>query len=450
MSHSPRNLYPQLEGGRLGGLPILAHFFDLLKIQEIIDSHCPPDPQMNVTHGEAIKALLFCIFQGDHRLYCVSELLEQYDLKVLFGRPDIKPEYFNDERLGKALDAFNISARLILGDISINGLRLQGKSVKVIISDTTSVIVYGEDYENKIKEDIPFVFPIFGFSKDHRPDLRQIVVNLMTTVFGFPVDGDILDGNCSDVDTFRDNLDAMATLPWVKAKTPMIGDSKLCTFPTLLKASNLEIPIITITPESMKVRERLIRLLCTNSDLPLLAKTDAGDTYHGVSVIEPYLFEGKRGQPKKTVWLRFLVVHSSQLAATKAESRKRLQAKETSSLEKWAKKLAKHKFACEADAKKGTAKEWKREKAKFHDLTSEVTRVEIPGKRLRGRPAEKAKPIPPEIFWKVSCTFSARPRVESVRDPDGMFVLTTTIVDKRVKDDSELLDCYRSREVVET
>lgn len=449
MSHSPRNLSPPLEGGRLGGLPVLAHFFDLLQIQKIIDAKCRPSPLMNVTHGEAIKALLFCIFQGDHRLYCVNELLGQYDLKVLFGRSDIDPKHLNDERLGKSLDAFNTSARAILGDISINGLRLQGKPVKAIISDTTSVKVYGDNYEHMVKENTPFVFPIFGFSKDHRPDLRQIVVNLMTTVFGFPVDGDLLDGNSSDVETFRDNLEAMATMPWVKDRTPMIGDSKLCTFPTLLKASNLEIPIITITPETMEVRKRLIQEFCMKEGLPLLLQTESGDTYHGISVTEPYLFEGSKGQPQKTVWLRFLVVHSSQLAATKAEARKGLQAKENASLEKWAKRLAKHKFICKADGLKCGEKEWKLEKAKFHDVTYEIARVELPGKRGRGKPGKRAKLIQPEIFWKVTCTFTVRPRVESAWDPDGMFVLTTTIVDKRVKDDKEILDAYKSRDVVE-
>lgn len=448
MSHSPRELYPKMEGGRLGGLPILRHFFDLLQIGRTIDSHCPPSPTMKITHGEAIEGLLFSIFQGDHRLYCVNELLDQYDCKVLFGRKDIEAGQFHDERLGKGLDAFNLSARAILGDVSAHGLRLLGKPVKALIPDTTSISVYGEDYEERIKEDIPFAFPIFGFSKDHRPDLRQIVVNLMTTVFGFPVDGDILDGNASDVETFRDDLDSMAALPWVKEKTPMIGDSKLFTFPTLLKASNLGIPIITITPETLKIREQLIREFSRKSDLPLLLKTESGEMYHGASVTLPFSFEAK-GQSPKTVWLRFLVVHSSQLAATKAEGRKILRQKEAARLEKWAKKLGKHKFACEADARKYAEKEWKLEKASFHDLSIVITRVETQGKRKPGRPSVDAVSLPPEISHQVTCTFSLRSQEESTWDPDGMFVLTTTIADQRNKSDLEILEAYRSRDVVE-
>jgi transposase len=402
-----------------------------------------------MTHGEAILALLFGIFQGDHRLYALQDLLGQYDLKVLFGRSDIKAEHLHDFRLGKALDEFNMKAPEILGDLSVIGIRLQGIPVKALIPDTSSVMVYGEDYELMVKENTPYVFPIFGFSKDHRPDLRQILINLIATPFGYPVSGNILDGNTSDVETFRNNLDEMAAMPWVKEKTPLIADSKLCTFQTIYKASELNIPIITIVPETMEVRGRLIRHFCNKSDLPLLLESPSGDTYHGQSVLEPYLFEGQKGKPKKSVWLRFMVVHSSQLAATKAEARKDHQERELAALGKWAKKLGKHEFACEADARKEVEKEWKQEKAKFHDLDITFTRVERPGKRPRGRPMANQTEIPLVVFWKVTCSFSIRPRPQTHWDPEGMFVLVTTIKDKRSKDDRELLESYRSREVVE-
>jgi transposase len=404
---------------------------------------------MKVTHGEAIQALLFAIFQGDHRLYCVNELLAPYDLKVLFGRTDIDSKQFNDTRIGESLDAINDVAKKVLYDLAISGVRLYGKPIKAILGDTTSVSVFGDDYENRVKEDTPFVFPIFGFSKDHRPDLRQIVINLMTTVFGFPVDGDILDGNRSDVETFRDNLEAMATMPWVKDNTPMISDSKLATFPTLARASELKIPIISMIPDTMKIRASLITQISSIEDLPLLLETETGDAYHGLSMNVPYSVE-EDGKPNKTIWLRYLVVHSSQLAATKAESRKIAKWKEKRALEKWAGKLAKHQFACRRDALKVQKKEWKQQKAKHHDLTVEIKEVAIPGKRPRGRPAQGDELIPPKIVWKVTCVFTPRPEVASKWDPDGMFVLVTTITDKRVKDDREILEAYRSRNAVET
>jgi hypothetical protein len=48
--------------------------------------------------------------------------------------------------------------------------------------------------------------------------------------------------------------------------------------------------------------------------------------------------------------------------------------------------------------------------------------------------------VPPEVSWQVTCSFPARPDPEIPWNPDGMFVLATTIADKRVKDDRELLE----------
>jgi transposase len=70
--------------------------------------------------------------------------------------------------------------------------------------DTTSLTVYG-DYESTpidIRENNVDTDPLFtithGHSKAHRPDLKQMILNLATTGSGFPIWMEAHSGNASD------------------------------------------------------------------------------------------------------------------------------------------------------------------------------------------------------------------------------------------------------------
>jgi transposase len=50
-----------------------------------------------------------------------------------------------------------------------------------------------------------------GYSRDHRPDCKQLVLALVVTPEGLPLAYEIFDGNRADVTTLREILDAMET-----------------------------------------------------------------------------------------------------------------------------------------------------------------------------------------------------------------------------------------------
>ncbi len=56
---------------------------------------CPP--------GTRLKALVLNILGQNSPLYKVQEFYQKQDVELLFG-PDVKPEQFNDDSLGRALD----------------------------------------------------------------------------------------------------------------------------------------------------------------------------------------------------------------------------------------------------------------------------------------------------------------------------------------------------------
>jgi transposase len=71
------------------------------------------------------------------------------------------------------------------------------KDVNVALFDTTTIVYYGEgdDEENSILD--------YGFSKDRRSDLKQVVVGVALTADGIPVTHDAYAGNTNDVSCFE-------------------------------------------------------------------------------------------------------------------------------------------------------------------------------------------------------------------------------------------------------
>jgi transposase len=49
----------------------------------------------------------------------------------------------------------------------------------------------------------------FGYSRDHRPDCRQLILALVVTQEGFPLSYEVFEGNRADVTTLEDILDSV-------------------------------------------------------------------------------------------------------------------------------------------------------------------------------------------------------------------------------------------------
>ena len=76
---------------------------------------------------------------------------------------------------------------------------LFGVQFDVLLYDLTSTYVEGEaELNRKAKR---------GYSRDGRPDCKQVVVALVITPEGFPLAYEVMDGNTSDKTTLRGFLE---------------------------------------------------------------------------------------------------------------------------------------------------------------------------------------------------------------------------------------------------
>ncbi len=106
----------------------------------------------------------------------------------------LRPEDFNDDALGRALDKLSACGQMkkLFSSIALTAAATHKVPIEGLHVDTTSISVQGA-YEGEGGLDITF-----GFSKDRRPDLKQFLIGLVVNSNGLPLLAQSLDGNTSD------------------------------------------------------------------------------------------------------------------------------------------------------------------------------------------------------------------------------------------------------------
>ncbi len=446
------NRIPETRQEYLGAIPLLMSYFDRLHIKDIVDQALPVAGQAHVSHGESVIAMLLAMFLREHRLYQVDERLKDIDLAALLGHQGLTADQFNDNRLGWSLDKLYGNTAQLYASVIFAAIKTFGLKIKRFHADFTSIVLHGSypGSESGLPGLLQPPIPARGFSKDHRPDLLQLVWGLVTSEEGVPILGNFENGNAAEPELFRKQMLQLAgILENLRAEgAVMIGDSKLCTIATMAQAADLKMPILTLTPETWNLRAEAIEHACKMKELPLLMVTEEGEEYRGASWDIPVLIE-ESGKPCRSARLRVMAVYSSQLAKQKAVSRLRASKKEETRLKAWSQKLEAREFACEADAMKVLNHEWKAAKAMYYSMSYDIIREEKLEKRRPGRPTKGAS-VKSKSIWRVRMNLSEKASIhpEGV-DPDGFFVLMTTVTDRRKMSDVQMLTLYKEQKTVE-
>jgi len=87
---------------------------------------------------------------------------------------------------------------------------------ETVLFDTTSICSYSEGKHSSL-------LMFNGHSKDHRPDLRQIMVGLLMSKTGIPLGHEVWEGNQSDKKSFRSVIDRVQTHYGLK-EVILVGD----------------------------------------------------------------------------------------------------------------------------------------------------------------------------------------------------------------------------------
>lgn len=241
---------------RLDHLGVVAGTIKDMGIVEMIDARIATDEQENVTTGEAIAAM---VMNGlgftSQPLYMTPHFFENKPVEELF-RKGVEAEHFNRFKLGRALDdAFTYGCDLLFSEIAFRVCEKENVAVQFNSLDTTSFSVTGNYLPDT---DVEAVQITHGYSKDHRPDLKQACLELMVSQDGgIPFLSKVWDGNETDTEIFKARTkDLIKQFKDSNGPRYLVADSKLYTEDN---AQNLaKHRFITRIPGTLKVESQVI------------------------------------------------------------------------------------------------------------------------------------------------------------------------------------------------
>src|SRR4029450_10276881 len=193
---------------RLDHLGVVASVIKELGIVEKVDARLGLHDQEEITAGEAIAGMILNGLGVSNRpLSLTPQFFANKPLDLLF-REGLRAEMFNRFKLGRTLDEVHAyGCDLLLSELALAVCAQEGMDERLNQLDTTSFSLPGVYAPDSDEHAIAITH---GYSKDHRPDLKQAVVELLVSQDG---GGRLLskswDGNASDTQIFQERAHAL-------------------------------------------------------------------------------------------------------------------------------------------------------------------------------------------------------------------------------------------------
>ncbi len=226
----PSRIELRTEG--VGGLPVVNAVLGRLGFDELMSAHLPePDARCGLEPARAIGVLVRNLALGRRPLYGLGAWAAGYD-PALLGLFAGEAERLNDDRVGRALDELFLADRASLTTaLSLAAIGAYRISVDELHNDSTSICLYGayRDATGQPRGGVTPPRPARGHSKDHRPDLKQLVWILTVSADGaVPITHQMVDGNTEDSTTHIATWDSCRAIAG-RADFLYVADCKLAT-----------------------------------------------------------------------------------------------------------------------------------------------------------------------------------------------------------------------------
>jgi transposase len=417
------NINSEIKVVNLDHLGIVAGIIDEMGIVEEINERIGQSSREKVSAGVIVKAM---ILNGlgfvSAPLYMFSKFFEGKATEHLLGR-GITAEEITDDRLGNVLDGLHeagLSAAFL--GISLKAVAKYEVKVKTGHIDSTSFHVdgeYGKEEEGSIEI-------THGYSRDHRPDLKQFMMNLICVEDGdIPVMMEVVSGNQSDKARFAGLLQEFKE-QWT-FEGICVADAALYSEDNLVAMSGLK--WLTRVPLSIKAAGELV-----GSTIDFLQASK----FKGYSTGESKSEYGGTSQ-------RWILVESQErLKSDIKKLDKKIQQIQQNCVQEL-KTLAGQDFACVADAI--AAAEKLSTKMKWHKL-SNIQTLEKLHYEKRGKPKPDA--LPTSISYRVTAdVISMNTEISAQRVRCGRFILATNILDSRQFTADDALGEYKAQQSTE-
>lgn len=399
-----------------------------LGVAAFIDEQIPKQTsQSHITHGELLVAM---ILNGlgfvSRTLHMVPDYFAEKPVERLIG-PGIKAAHINDDAIGRCLDKlYEHGVSSLYQDLAERVVKYLGLPCNLVHLDSTSFHVDGE-YHSDI--DAQGIRLVKGYSRDHRPELNQVILNLITeNQAGLPVYMQACSGNTNDSDSFKKLVKShISSLKAAQRCRYFIGDASLYVAETIQLLDEQKQFFISRVPQKLCEARDLIQ----QRDSLELSLLDNG--------YSAAWYDATYGGVKQ----KWLLVKSEQAGKRERHTLNKTILKNTQQSMKAFKNLCQQSFACETDALNALEK-W--EKAQTYIRVVEKTTLKTIGYEAPGRP--KTDAVGTAQYQINGHLVTCLQRKKTMAEQKGFFILATNDCSGELTMQN-MLSHYKSQQSVE-
>jgi hypothetical protein len=295
----------------LGALPVLYPLLERLQVRAILNRYCPTASP--VDHGAVGVVLVLNRLLAPRPLYRVMDWLAHTVLTEYVGVPATK---FNDDRLGRTLDALAEHAQAIWQDLVSQALLHYHLDLSVLFYDLTALVMTGAYPASELVA--------YGFAHNTPSDCPKVKVGLVASRDGgVPCLFQPWLGRTADPATVMQNMEALRALlnrqGWDTQQVLLVGDRANLNSELALAYADQHLKYLAGLPLREKAHRALV-LTPTAGDLARQPLTDDhGPTgYWGWPCAVAFTHAGRtvthRGLvvlsgPMRTAWRRTRAQH---------------------------------------------------------------------------------------------------------------------------------------------
>ncbi|MFW9258119.1 IS1634 family transposase [Nostoc sp. CALU 546] len=412
-------------------LGIVAGLIDEIGIVEIINSQLGIDPREKITAGTLVKAILINGLGFVSRpLYLFSQFFDDKAIEILLGE-DVKTDYINDDKIGRVMDKlYKSGLNNLFMEIVLSVIKKFNLSTKYSHLDATSFHLHGEynseehqEKESEITRERPIIITK-GYSRDHRPDLKQCVLDLITSSDGdIPLLMRVGDGNEADKAVFGKIL--VEFKKQIDFDSIMVCDSALYSQENLNLIAHLKwISRVPMTIKKARDLVQLVEIEERNTQSREKGVAQTLDEYQWKEEIVNY------GGIKQT----WLIVESQKRKSSDLEKLEQRLKKEKVNVEKLLQELKREDFETPQTAR-----------YKLKVINKKLKLFEIKELQLFESQSKQKKTV-----YKISAEIHEKlEEIEILRKSAGRFILATNLVDDEKLTPSEIITTYKNQQSCE-
>ena len=210
---------------QVGGLPLIHAIVKRMRLKEILYKYIPAHGNEDIAAVETLMLLVYNLILGKYPLYELQEWVESIDLRCI-NNEAYENVKFTDDRFGRVLNKLYLVDRAsLMTELVVSFVNEFNIGLERVSNDSTSIKAFGR-YPGRTNSGLELKK---GNSKDHRPDLKQLVFSLSIAGDGaVPIHYKCYPGNVTDDKTHIETWNSLLKITGCPDFL-YVADSKLCT-----------------------------------------------------------------------------------------------------------------------------------------------------------------------------------------------------------------------------